>query len=115
MISSQLWPPCRIGLGAPKVTYNTVSPDGKLSEGTRIDVQRAQLMHDFGITPNYAVFLDQNLIFSPQACPHPCLPHELRRQPNTDGLILDRPDNINSVNTYDEMLPSKLVVHFEGL
>lgn len=59
---------CRIGVGEAKVTYNTVSADGKLSEGTPIDVQRSQLMHDFGVTPNYAVFLDQNLVFNPQAC-----------------------------------------------
>ena len=49
------------------MTYSTVSADGRLSKGTAIDVQRAQLMHDFGITPNYAVFIDQNLVMTPQA------------------------------------------------
>lgn len=57
---------CRIGLTSP-VTYSTVSADGRLSKGTAIDVQKAQLMHDFGITPNYAVFIDQNLVMTPQA------------------------------------------------
>jgi carotenoid cleavage dioxygenase-like enzyme len=44
------------------IHYFCVSPKGELSAAIPVDASHAQLMHDFGITETYAVFIDQNLI-----------------------------------------------------
>jgi carotenoid cleavage dioxygenase-like enzyme len=47
-------------------TYNSVSPSGELSENFPVPLSRPQMMHDFAITANYAVFMDHALVFEPQ-------------------------------------------------
>lgn len=47
------------------LTYQVVSPDGKIVKTTPIPTSRGQMMHDFGITKNFAVFVEQALVFDP--------------------------------------------------
>ena len=49
-----------------QVAYFTVSPCGHKSPSYPVDVQASQVMHDFAVTENYAVFMDHALIFDPQ-------------------------------------------------
>ena len=50
--------------GGPFCIYNTVATDGTLSPDYPIDVQAAQMMHDFAITENFVIFYDAALVFS---------------------------------------------------
>lgn len=52
------------GVLRPSVVFNTVSRDGAISKDVSVDIQNAGMLHDFAITPHYAVFLDHNLQFS---------------------------------------------------
>jgi hypothetical protein len=45
--------------------YQIVSADGQHVQSTPIPTSRGQLMHDFGITRNFAVFVEQSLVFDP--------------------------------------------------
>jgi carotenoid cleavage dioxygenase-like enzyme len=45
--------------------YHVASPDGKLSRDYPVDISRGQMMHDFAITENFAVFLDSAVVFDP--------------------------------------------------
>jgi carotenoid cleavage dioxygenase-like enzyme len=49
-----------------QVAYFTVSASGHKSQSYPVDVQAAQVMHDFAATESYAVFVDHALIFDPQ-------------------------------------------------
>ena len=44
------------------MTYFTISPAGQKGKNHPVDVQAAQVMHDFAVTENYAVFMDQALV-----------------------------------------------------
>lgn len=43
--------------------YQIVSPDGKRVTTTPVPTSRGQMMHDFGITRRFAVFVEQALVF----------------------------------------------------
>lgn len=45
--------------------YHVASPDGKLSRQYPVDISRGQMMHDFAITENFAVFCDAAVAFDP--------------------------------------------------
>lgn len=45
------------------VVYFSVSPTGNKSKNHPVDIQAKQIMHDFAISENYAVFMDHALIF----------------------------------------------------
>jgi Retinal pigment epithelial membrane protein len=59
--------PCRCE-GAPHewCVYSVTAPDGRTSPPCVVDVQHPQMIHDFAITKNYAVFLDMGLAFNPK-------------------------------------------------
>jgi carotenoid cleavage dioxygenase len=46
------------------VQYSLVSKDGELQFTRPVDVPRGVMMHDFAITQNYTIFMDQPLTFS---------------------------------------------------
>ncbi|BBX19902.1 carotenoid oxygenase family protein [Mycolicibacterium duvalii] len=50
-------------ISAPHVTYHRVDADGTLTINRGIDVPALTMMHDFALTPNYAVFLDLPIVF----------------------------------------------------
>ena len=57
---------CRTGGKADEwCRYQVADVDGSLSADVVIDVQSTQMMHDFAISENYAVFLDAALVFDP--------------------------------------------------
>jgi carotenoid cleavage dioxygenase-like enzyme len=61
------WAACR--LDGPKgewCVYNITSPEGRLSPDYPISISRPQMMHDFAISENYAIFIDSALIFDPK-------------------------------------------------
>jgi carotenoid cleavage dioxygenase-like enzyme len=45
--------------------YQVVSADGNHVRSTPVPTSRGQMMHDFGITRNFAVFVEQALVFDP--------------------------------------------------
>lgn len=45
--------------------YYVCAADGAVSRTVTIDLSRPQMMHDFAITRNYAVFLDAAIVFDP--------------------------------------------------
>ena len=45
--------------------YQVASADGKHVRKTPIQTSRGQMMHDFGITKHFAVFVEQALVFDP--------------------------------------------------
>ena len=47
------------------LVYQVVSADGKHVRKTPIQTSRGQMMHDFGITKHFAVFVEQALVFDP--------------------------------------------------
>lgn len=47
------------------LTYQVVSKDGRSVTNTPVPTSRGQMMHDFGITRNFAVFVEQALVFDP--------------------------------------------------
>jgi carotenoid cleavage dioxygenase-like enzyme len=47
----------------PLCVMNIVSPDGSLSQDYVVPISRGQMMHDFAITENYAVFFDSSIVF----------------------------------------------------
>ncbi len=69
--------------GPPFLRYHVVDASGQLTTTEEIDIPRATMMHDFGVTATRAVFLDQPVVFdlalaaeraarSPSAgCPRP--------------------------------------------
>lgn len=48
---------------APHVTYHRADADGTLSVNRGLDVPALTMMHDFALTPNYAVFMDLPIVF----------------------------------------------------
>jgi carotenoid 9,10(9',10')-cleavage dioxygenase 1 len=51
----------------PLCVLNIISADGKISTDHIVPIHRGQLMHDFGITKSYAVFVDNAVVFKPEA------------------------------------------------
>jgi carotenoid cleavage dioxygenase len=49
--------------GPPFLRYHVVDAAGQLTTTEAIDVPRATMMHDFGVTATRAVFLDQPVVF----------------------------------------------------
>ena len=45
--------------------YQVVSKNGTEVRNTPVATSRGQMMHDFGITRNFAVFVEQALVFDP--------------------------------------------------
>lgn len=61
------WALCR--LDGPKdgwCVYNIIFPQGRLSPDYPISISRPQMMHDFAMSENYAIFLDTALVFDPK-------------------------------------------------
>lgn len=50
------------GVGA-SVAYFTVSPNGHKGVSHPVDVQATQMMHDFAVTENFAIFMDHAFVF----------------------------------------------------
>lgn len=53
---------CEKGEEDAHVVYFSVDASGNKSKSYPVDVQAAQIMHDFAVTENYAVFLDHALV-----------------------------------------------------
>ncbi len=49
--------------GPPFLRYHVVDASGQLTTTEAVDVPRATMMHDFGLTASRAVFLDQPVVF----------------------------------------------------
>lgn len=59
---------CRVTKTAPGqhlCVYHKASPDGTLSPDYPVNISRGQMMHDFAITENHAVFCDAGVVFNP--------------------------------------------------
>jgi carotenoid cleavage dioxygenase-like enzyme len=54
--------------------YKRIEPDGRISAERSIDVSVPQMIHDFAITENYAIFLDGAIVFDPKAMVREKLP-----------------------------------------
>lgn len=48
---------------APHVTYHRADADGNLTINRPLDVPALTMMHDFALTPSYAIFLDLPIVF----------------------------------------------------
>src|SRR5665213_3558578 len=49
--------------GPPFLRYHVVDASGQLTTTEELDIPRATMMHDFGVTATRAVFLDQPVVF----------------------------------------------------
>lgn len=69
--------------------YHVASPDGKLSKDYPVDISRGQMMHDFAITENFAVFCDAAVAFDPaNMITNNSLPFSMdKSQPSRIGLL----------------------------
>ncbi|MCV7280904.1 carotenoid oxygenase family protein [Mycolicibacterium flavescens] len=48
---------------APHVTYHRADADGNLTVNRPLDVPALTMMHDFALTPSYAIFMDLPIVF----------------------------------------------------
>lgn len=53
-------------VSAPEVTVYVASPAGKIVHSVGLDIGRGTPMHDFGITENYTIVLDESLTIDPR-------------------------------------------------
>ena len=58
----------------PYLVYHRVSPEGELVQSEAIEVPGPTMMHDFGVTEKYALFLDLPVVFDIEAAMRGTMP-----------------------------------------